>query len=119
MHFRHVFFYEYKKGNNVAWLSKNISATSGEGSLSERTCRKWFTRFRKRNFNLSDESRPSRPSNCNSRSSNEKCMTKYFRPSRGFGDSKVNGRLKFKDDGNGKPLRCLGTAYIDRKALTD
>ena len=65
MHFRHVLFYEYKKGNNVASAFNNICATNGEGFLSERTCRKWFTRFRERNFNLSDESRPGRPSDCN------------------------------------------------------
>ena len=40
MHFRHVLFYEYKKGNNVASTFKNICATYGQGSLSERTCRK-------------------------------------------------------------------------------
>ena len=65
MHFRHVLFYEYKKGSNAASAVKNICATYGEGSLSERTCQKWLTRFREGNFNLSDESRPGRSSDCN------------------------------------------------------
>ena len=42
VHFRHIFFYEYRKGNNTASAFKNICTTYGEGSLSERTCRKWF-----------------------------------------------------------------------------
>jgi len=44
---------------------KNMCATYGEGSLSERTCRKWFTRFREGNFNLSDERCPGLPPDCN------------------------------------------------------
>ena len=36
-----------------------------EFSISERTCRKWFTKFREESFNLSDESCPGRPSDCN------------------------------------------------------
>jgi len=33
--------------------------------------------------------------------------------------SKVNGTLQFEEDENGESLRCLGTVYIDRKALAD
>ena len=65
MHFRQVLFYEYKKGNNAASAFKNICASYGEDSLSKRTYLKWFTRFREGNFNLSDESRPGQPSDCN------------------------------------------------------
>jgi len=65
MHFGHVPFYEHKKGTNAASTFKNICATYGKGSLSECTIWKWFTRFREGNFNLSDESRPGRPSDCN------------------------------------------------------
>ena len=46
MRFRHVLFYEYKKVNNAASAFKNICATYGDGSFSER---EW-------NFNLSNES---------------------------------------------------------------
>ena len=65
---------------------------------------KWFTRSREGNFNLSDESRPGRPSDCNkkailSKSSFEKCTIKYFGTSRGFWDSKVNGTLHLKKMG--------------------
>ena len=112
MHFWHVLFYEYKKGNKAASAFKNISATYGEGSLSEHTCRKWFTRFREENFNLCDESRLHRPLTVmNLRSSIEKYMTKYFGTSRGF------GTLKFKEDGNVKSLRCFGTAYTEKHLL--
>ena len=64
MHFRYILFYEYIKGNNAASAFKIICATYGEGSLSERICRKWFTRLREGNFNLSDESRPGQSSDC-------------------------------------------------------
>ena len=46
-------------------------------------------------------------------------MTKYNGTRRGFRDSKINGTLQFEEDGNGKLLQCLGTTYIDRKALAD
>jgi len=49
----------------------------------------------------------------------EKCTTKYFGTCEGFADSKDNGTLQFEEDGNGKSLRCLGAAYIDRKTLAD
>ena len=65
MHFRHVLFYECKRGNNEGLAFKNVCATYGEAFLSGRTCRKWLTRFREVNLNLSDESRPGRPSDCN------------------------------------------------------
>ena len=68
MHFRHVLLYEYKKGNNATCGLKNICSAYGEHSLSERTCRKWFKRFRKANFNLCDESRPGRSSENNEES---------------------------------------------------
>ena len=62
MHFRQVLLYEYKRGNNATCALKNICSGYGKHSLSKRTCRKWFKRFREGNFNLCDESRPGRPS---------------------------------------------------------
>jgi len=98
---RPVLFYEYEKGNNAASAFKNICATCGEGSLTKNTCRKWFTRFREGNFNLSDESRPGRPSNCNEEairshlSKNTRQSTSELAEASGISKSTVHYNLKY------------------------
>ncbi|XP_032688838.1 histone-lysine N-methyltransferase SETMAR-like [Odontomachus brunneus] len=60
VHFRHFMLYEFRKGNTATSAKNNIYAVYRKGVLSARTCRKWFDRFRKGNFNLEDEPRAGR-----------------------------------------------------------
>jgi hypothetical protein len=60
VHFRHLMLYEFRKRNTATNAANNICAVYGKGVLSARTCRKWFDRFQKRNFNLQDEPRAGR-----------------------------------------------------------
>ncbi|XP_011050932.1 PREDICTED: histone-lysine N-methyltransferase SETMAR-like [Acromyrmex echinatior] len=60
--------YKYKNikaslvsGKNAAQACDKICATYGEDTLSKPTARKWFARFRPRNFDVKDEPRSGRP----------------------------------------------------------
>nr|XP_033202508.1 histone-lysine N-methyltransferase SETMAR-like [Bombus vancouverensis nearcticus] len=53
--------YEFRKESSVTIARKNICAVYGENTLSSRTCRKWFQRFRAGNFCLEEEVRSGRP----------------------------------------------------------
>ena len=92
---------------------KNICATYGEDSLSERTCRKWFTRFPEGNFNLSDENRPARPSDCNEKairdplSKNTRQSTSELAEASGIRKSTIHYNLR-----NG----CLTTMSYEKES---
>jgi hypothetical protein len=47
--------YEYRKGKSVAQATRDIRSTYGDEALVERTCQKWFAKFRTGNFGLDDE----------------------------------------------------------------
>ncbi|XP_013773352.1 histone-lysine N-methyltransferase SETMAR-like [Limulus polyphemus] len=53
--------YEFKKGNYAAEATRNIHSAYGEECLNEKTCRRWFAKFRSGNFSLEDEDRTRRP----------------------------------------------------------
>lgn len=52
--------YEFRKGVNASKCKRNICEVYGEGTVDDRTCQRWFKRFRSGNFNLEDEPRPGR-----------------------------------------------------------
>lgn len=65
IHFRHILLYEFRKGTKAMIAMKNICDIYGESRISERTCRKWFKRFRDGNFDIEDDSRSGRHSKVN------------------------------------------------------
>lgn len=60
-HLRHIMLYEFKKGNSAAEAARNIHSVYGEECVNERTCRRWFAKFRGGDFTLEDEDRTGRP----------------------------------------------------------
>lgn len=60
-HIRHVILYEFLKRSSASATAKSIQKTYGDGVVTERTCRRWFSRFKNGNYNLQDESRVGRP----------------------------------------------------------
>ena len=60
-HLRHVMLYEFKKGNSAAEMARNIHPVYREECVNERTCRRWFAKFRSGDLTLEDEDRTGRP----------------------------------------------------------
>lgn len=54
---RILFLYEFKLGHSAAAASRNIISVFGEGSVSERTIRWWFGKFRSGDLSLQNEPR--------------------------------------------------------------
>uniref|UniRef100_A0AC11CZU8 Uncharacterized protein n=5 Tax=Ovis aries TaxID=9940 RepID=A0AC11CZU8_SHEEP len=59
--FRHIMLDYFKKGKNATDTKKKICAEYGEGAVTERTCQKWFAKFRAGDFSLYDAPRSGRP----------------------------------------------------------
>ena len=60
-HFQHIMFYYFKKGKNTTERQKKICAVYGEGAVTDRTCQKWFAKFRAGDFSLDDVPRSGGP----------------------------------------------------------
>ena len=60
-HFQHIMLYYFKKGKNATETQKKICAVYGEGAVTDRTCQKWFVKFRTGDFPLDDAPRSGRP----------------------------------------------------------
>ena len=60
-HLRHIMLYEFKKGNSATETARNIHSVYGEEYVNERTCRRWFAKFRSEDFTLEDDDRTGRP----------------------------------------------------------
>lgn len=54
---RILFLYEFKLGHSAAAASRNIISVFGEDSVSERTIRWWFEKFRSGDLSLKNEPR--------------------------------------------------------------
>ena len=53
--------YEFKIGNSATVAARNIRSVYGKECVNERTCERWFTKFRSGDFTLEDENRTARP----------------------------------------------------------
>ena len=53
--------YYFKKGKNATEMQKKRCAVYGKGAVSDRTCQKWFTKFRAGEFSLDNAPRSGRP----------------------------------------------------------
>ena len=60
-HFWHIMLYYFKKGKNATETQKKICAVYGEGAMTDRTCQKWFAKFRAGDFSLDDAPGSGRP----------------------------------------------------------
>ena len=60
-HFRHIMLYYFKKGRNATETQKKICAVYGEGAVTDRTCQKWFLKFRAGDFLLDHAPQLGRP----------------------------------------------------------
>ena len=59
-HFQHMLYY-FKKGKNATEMQKKICAVYRGGAVTDRTCQKWFAKFRARDFSLDDAPQSGRP----------------------------------------------------------
>lgn len=57
-HLREVLLFAFHSKKSAAEARRMIVDTYGEASISERTCRKWFQRFKSGNFDVEDKERP-------------------------------------------------------------
>ena len=53
--------YYFKEGKNATEMQKVICAVYGEGAVTDRTCQKWFEKFRAGDFSLDNAPRSGRP----------------------------------------------------------
>ena len=53
--------YYLKKCKNTTETQKKICVAYGEGSVTDRTCQKWFAKFHAGDFSLDDAPRLDRP----------------------------------------------------------
>ena len=74
--------YYFKKGKNATETQKKICAVYGEGAVTDRTCQKWFAKFRAGDFSLDDAPRSGRPVEVDSNQiktliENDQCYTTW------------------------------------------
>ena len=55
-HFQHIMLYYFKKGKNATETQEKICTVYGEEAVTDRTCQKWFAKFRAGDFSLDDAS---------------------------------------------------------------
>lgn len=58
---RYIMLFHFRKGCNASKTCKKICAVYGADTLSDRTVRNWFERFRGGNFDVKDIPRSGRP----------------------------------------------------------
>lgn len=60
-HLRNLIFHEYQNGHSAAKAARNICTTCDWNSITERTCQRWFAKFRSGNMDRKDKQRCGRP----------------------------------------------------------
>ena len=60
-HFPHIMLYYFKKGKNATETQKKICAVYGDSAVTDRTCQKWFAKFRAGGFSLDEAAWLGRP----------------------------------------------------------
>ena len=58
---RGVLFHYFNMKKTAAESDRILMEVDGEHALAERTCQKWFARFKSVDFGLEDEERPGQP----------------------------------------------------------
>ena len=58
---RGVLLHYFNMKKTAAESHRNLVEVYGEHALAERTCQKWFARFKSGDFGLEDEERPCQP----------------------------------------------------------
>ena len=53
-HVWYIVLYNLQKGKNTTETHKKVCAAHGEGAVTDRTCQKWFAKFRAGDFSLDD-----------------------------------------------------------------
>ena len=61
IHLRHCMLFQFWAKKNAVQAAKAICDVYGIDAISERTCQKWFDRFRGGNYDLNDDERSGRP----------------------------------------------------------
>ena len=62
VHIRHVMLWEFKNNKNATETAKKICSVYGQGVITDRQVRNWFSKFRSGDTSLRDEPRPGRSS---------------------------------------------------------
>lgn len=57
-HLREVLLFAFNSRKSAAEARRMIVETYGEASISDRTCREWFQRYKSGNFDVEDKQRP-------------------------------------------------------------
>ena len=60
-HFRELLIYFFNLKKSAAEAHPLLVETHGEAALSERSCRKWFQKFKNGGFDIEDKERSGRP----------------------------------------------------------
>ena len=61
-HFQHILLFEFNRGAKAAEVARNICAVYGDNAIEASTATKWFSRFKKDRFDISDTPCSRKPS---------------------------------------------------------
>lgn len=61
LHFRHLLYFSFRRGQKAIQAVREINEVYGEGSISPRTAREWYAKFKAGTFDFRDVHRTGRP----------------------------------------------------------